>query len=266
MSLQNRRLKTSAGSSSIIVLLCKHKTHNLTNFYKKFKCVPLRKDIPTLTLSQGFHLLWLGFTPLEALRFKHSPSNSTHPGENLKCRKVYFVLFLSASFANMQKSKTLTRPTLHAKQGKSVRQNSETDSPSQFKGDFKQINLVSLWVCQCSTSPYNRPKGVPVTNKQRCFNILGLQHIHWHSRHGSGSTSLGKNWVVTEAAESKPPTFCPHCGIRGFTLRTMCVLSTEKHWSKICCSNWCVPERPSSRTIERSSQVSKTETHACGEV
>lgn len=39
--------------------------------------------------------------------WKHSdlnihPSNSTHPGENLQCSKVYFVLFLSASFANMQ--------------------------------------------------------------------------------------------------------------------------------------------------------------------
>lgn len=49
------------------------------HFYKELKCVPLRKDIPTLTFIQGFYLFWLSFTPLEALRFKHSPKQFHTP-------------------------------------------------------------------------------------------------------------------------------------------------------------------------------------------
>lgn len=192
MSLQNRRLKTSAGSSSIIVLLCKHRTHNLINFYKEFKCVPLRKDIPTLTLTQGFYLLWLSSTPLEALRFKHSPQQFHTPwgkskmSENLLCS---FPLSLFCKHAIKQNTHKADTPC-------KTRQISKTEQWNRlslkFKGDFRQLTLLSLWVCQCSTSPYNRAKGAPVTNRQSCWNILGLQLIHWHSRHGSGSINLAK--------------------------------------------------------------------------
>lgn len=154
-------------SSSIIMLLCKHRTYNLISFYKEFKCVcvPLSKDVSTLILIQGFYLLCLVLLP-----WKYSDLN-IHPSR-LQFHalwgkfKVYnsllcsFPLGLSCKHAIKQ---NIHRLTPHAKLGKLVRRNNETDSPLQLKGGLKQINLVSLWFCKGSTFPYNISRDTSVT-------------------------------------------------------------------------------------------------------
>lgn len=186
MSLQNRRLKTSAGSSSITVLLCKHRTHNFIHFYKEFKCVPLRRDIPTLTLTQGFYLLWLSFTPLEALRFKHSPKQFHTPGGKSKNPLCSFPLGLFCKHAIKQNTHKADTPC-------KTRQISKTE----------QWNRLSLTVQrrfqadQLGKSVVLPVQHISLQQSQRCScnqQAKLLQHFGspTHSRHGSGSTTLGK--------------------------------------------------------------------------
>lgn len=144
--------------------------------------------------------------------------------------------------------------------------NNETGSPLHVKGDLKQINLVGLWFCQCSAFP---------TALQRCFGTQRAKLL-WqsigspqHSLAQEGRLSFNKfwkNWVLTEEVGPKKPTFCPHCGIRGFTLRTVYVLPIEKRCSKICHRSSHVTERLSVGPQKNLPQTTKRETCACGGV
>lgn len=150
----------------------------------------IKKSYPH-TDTRGFHLLWLSLTPLEALRFKHSPKQLHTPWGKPKMQERFTLFFSSQPLLQ-----TCNKNTHKADSPCKTRQMSKTEQWDRLslrvQRDFKQISLVSLGVCQCSTSPCNRPRGAAMTNKQSCFSILGLQHSHWHSRQGSGSTSLGK--------------------------------------------------------------------------
>lgn len=221
-----------------------NRTHNLIHFYKEFKRVPLSKDVPTLTLTQGSYLLWLSFTHLEVLGFEHSSESSATP-RTLGKSKVWtrwlcsFPLGLSCKHAI---ARSIHRLTPRAKQGKSVRREQWNRLSLAARRRCGTDRLSTSVFCQCGTFPAAHPEASGY-KRQNCSGCVGSPKPSLAQQARLGSNAFVKNGELTEAVGPKNPTFCPHWEIRGFTLRAVCVLPTERRCSKICCSSLRVTER-----------------------
>lgn len=108
-----------------------------------------------------------------------------------------------------------------------------------------EIDQLSVCFSQCSTILYHVSRAASVNSEKQSVALttqLCHQSICWHSRHGSGSTSLWKKWVLTEAAGSKQTLYVPTVKWRALPL-VLCTLSIEKHWNRLFHGSLYVTER-----------------------